>query len=396
MAHLTSGWRWRLAFHGPVLASLLGAWSAPADAQTTRPAPPPVIESAAALQQRIPRELQATEPDFVVYVPKVTDQQVRDTGNEHFLVFDGPDGSLMAIWTQSTAEAQPDQHIVFARSTDEGHSWSDPKLIAGPAQSGAGPIASWAFPLVSASGRVYVIYSQHVGKSDTAFHMPGSMDGIYSDDSGQSWSAPQTIAMPRSQWDNPDTSYAASWIVYQKPLRLTADNKYLAGFTRWSSGAVKKNPTRSWISMDSRVEFMRFENIDQAPAVSDLQISYFMSDDQSLTVPFPGHEDVSVCQEPAIVRLPDDRLFCVMRTAAGSPFWSVGTSDAARWTAPRRLSQRDGRRRCNTRSRPARSTTCVATPLAVASTCCSFTTTTVTTWAMARRIPATIVAPSTW
>jgi hypothetical protein len=309
-----------------------------------KPAPPEVIGSAKELQQRMQRELSATEPDFVVYIPKVTGQRVRDTGNEHFLVFKGPDGSLMAIWTQSTAEAQPDQHIAFARSTDGGHHWSPPRLLAGPAKAGEGPIASWAFPLVSRSGRIYVIYSQHVGKFDTVFHMPGRMDGIFSDDNGKTWSDPETIKMPRSKWDNPDTSYPPSWIVWQKPLRLTKDDKYVAGFTRWTSLAVKKNPTRSWISMDSRVEFMRFDNIDADPGVADIKITYSMANDQSLQVPFPGHEQVSVCQEPSIVKLPDDRLFCVMRTASGSPFWSIGTPDAQRWTTPKRLLRKDGGR----------------------------------------------------
>ena len=68
--------------------------------------------------------MQVTRPDYVVFVPEVTDDRVSDTGNEHFLVFDGPDGSLMAIWTQSTAEGQPDQHIVFVQSQDEGRTWS--------------------------------------------------------------------------------------------------------------------------------------------------------------------------------------------------------------------------------------------------------------------------------
>jgi hypothetical protein len=78
------------------------------------------IPSPAALRERMKRELSATKPDFVAFVPHVTDTDVSDTGNEHFLVFDGPDGSLMAVWTQSSAESQPDQHIAFARSADEG------------------------------------------------------------------------------------------------------------------------------------------------------------------------------------------------------------------------------------------------------------------------------------
>ena len=55
---------------------------------------------------------------------RVRDGEAADTGNEHFLVFDGPDGSLMAVWTQSSVEnysaAMPaDQHIAFARSAIE-------------------------------------------------------------------------------------------------------------------------------------------------------------------------------------------------------------------------------------------------------------------------------------
>jgi len=53
--------------------------------------------------------LKCTKPDYVVYVPKSMDGSTNDTGNEHFLVFDGPDNSLMAVWTQSTREGQPDQ-----------------------------------------------------------------------------------------------------------------------------------------------------------------------------------------------------------------------------------------------------------------------------------------------
>jgi len=288
------------------------------------------------------RQLHVTHPDYVVFVPKVTDAGVSDTGNEHFLVFDGPDGSLMAVWTQSTHEGQPDQHIVFARSKDEGTTWTAPKIIAGPARAGQGLMASWAFPMVSRKGRIYVIYSQNVGKYDTFPHTTGLMNWIYSDDGGQTWSAPETIAMPRSNRDNPDPTFPANWICWQKPLRLARDGRYLAGFTRWTSKAVTKNPTGSWISHDARVEFMRFDNLDDHPAVSQLRISWFAANDRALAVPFPGHPGVSACQEPSLVKLPDGRLFCVMRTAAGSPFWSTSSDGGETWTTPQRLLRRDG------------------------------------------------------
>ena len=58
----------------------------------------------------------------------------------------------MAVWTQSTGEGQPDQHIAFSRSADGGKTWAKPRVIAGPAKAGQGHIASWAFPLVSRGG----------------------------------------------------------------------------------------------------------------------------------------------------------------------------------------------------------------------------------------------------
>ena len=131
-------------------------------------------------------------------------------------------------------------------------------------------------------------------------------------------------------------------LCWQKPLRLGKEGKYLAGFTRWTSFAVRKNPTPSWTSADARVEFMRFENVDAGPEVKDLQISWFAANGRALCVPFPGHSEVSACQEPSIVKLPDARLFCVMRTAAGSPCWSVSADAGESWSQPRRLLRRDG------------------------------------------------------
>jgi len=305
-------------------------------------ADPLMVPAVDELKERIKSELHVTKPDYVVFVPHVTDAGVSDTGNEHFLVFDGPDGSLMAVWTQSTHEGQPDQHIVFSQSRDEGLTWSEPKIIAGPAKAHQGLMASWAFPMVSRSGRIYVLYSQNVGKYDTFPHTTGLMNGIYSDDRGKTWSKPETVAMPRSDRDNPDASFPANWICWQKPLRLTRNGCYLAGFTRWTSKAVAKNPTGSWISHDARVEFMRFDNLDADPAVSDLHISWFAANEKALSAPFPGHPETSACQEPSIVKLPDGKLFCVMRTAAGSPFWSVSNDDGQTWTQPKRLLRCDG------------------------------------------------------
>ncbi|HPO37104.1 MAG TPA: sialidase family protein [Kiritimatiellia bacterium] len=299
----------------------LAVHAAPAGAPA-KPPPPPIIASPAELKARIPSQLHVTRPDFVVFVPEVTDSAVNDTGNEHFLVFDGPDGSLMAVWTQSSAESQPDQHQAFARSDDDGKTWSKPRIIAGPKKPGDGHIASWGYPLVTRSGRIYILYSQHIGKTDQFFHHTGWLHGIFSDDNGATWSAPQNVPMRRSMRDNPDPAMPPNVLCWQKPLRLGKDGRYLAGV--------------------ARVEFMRFENIDENPEPKDIRIAWFAFNEQALSVPYPGHAEVSACQEPSLVKLPDGRLFCVMRTCSGSPCWSVSADQGETWTVPRPLLRRDG------------------------------------------------------
>jgi hypothetical protein len=104
---------------------------------------------------------QLTKPDYITYIPGSWDDSADDRGNEHFLVFDGPDNSLMAVWTQAWKSSKGNvNRIVFSRSDDQGISWKSPKLIAGPRERDDSlHMASWAFPMVSSSGRVYVLYN---------------------------------------------------------------------------------------------------------------------------------------------------------------------------------------------------------------------------------------------
>lgn len=285
-----------------------------------------------------PGEIRRTFPDYVVYVPR---HSGHDTGNEHLLVFDGPDGSLLAVWTQSTRESDPDQHVVFSRSNDEGATWSDPITLAGPSVGPHGRMASWGFPLVSRSGRVYVIYNQHTGRHDTFYHHAGLMAGRYSDDCGRSWSSPQFMHMPRSRYDSPDETIPPEWIVWQQPHRLTHDGRYFVGMTRWVSKHVRNpNPLDSWIGVESVVEFLRFNNIDDDPPISEIEMNSLAYEDEAIRVPLSEDSSVSVAQEPSIVRLPDGRLFCVMRTSTGHPFWTQSCDDGLSWTKPDVLRRR--------------------------------------------------------
>jgi len=297
--------------------------------------------------QILQREIGRTAPDYVTYVPAHFDGSTSDGLNEHFLVFDGPDGSMMAVWTQSAravdgSGGRQKNRIVFSRSEDEGVTWARPTHVAGP-QGGddVATMASWAFPLVSASGRIYVVYNRNQGSSGWIEMHTGTMEAVCSDDAGVTWSEPETIPMPASPYDDPTGAVPPEWIVWQSPIRdLTGG--YLAGYSHWvNQAAATLKEVAGWTEIESVVEFMRFTNVDEDPAPGDLQVTYLGWGDQALRVPHWKHPALSVAQEPSLVRLPDQRLFCVMRTCSGYIWWSQSTDDGATWCSPRPLLDRD-------------------------------------------------------
>jgi len=290
----------------------------------------------AAMPDDIDRELARSDPDYVVYVPTGD----HDTGNEHFLVTDAPDGALMAVWTQSSYEGAGDHRIMMARSEDEGRSWGEPIHVAGPRRPGQGHMASWGFPLTSTSGRIYVFWNQYQGIDDVVHQHTGTMDCRYSDDLGENWSEPRTVPMPRSAYDHPDPSVPSNWIVWQLPFR-DLQGLWFTGFSRWVSKAVRTPPHKeSWTAGETVVQFMRFTNVDDDPEPEEIQIEW-SPDDEALRVPHYDKPELSIAQEPSIVRLPDDRLFCTMRTMSGFIWYSLSGDDGESWCGPRPLLRRD-------------------------------------------------------
>lgn len=293
------------------------------------------------VQATLQREMARSQPDYIVYVPKSIDGSTFDTGNEHFLVTDAPDGAMMAVWTQSTREGAGDHRVMFSRSTDEGVTWAPPLRLAGPRWPGDGKIASWGYPLVSKSGRIYVVWNQYRGPVDTSNQFTGTMDCVYSDDLGKTWSAPATIPMKRSPHDHWDPEVASNWIVWQLPMR-DLRGRWFVGFTRWLSVAVRRVPrTQKTWTAESVVEFMRYENIDDDPAPEKIEISWSAWGERALRVPHNDDPLLSVAQEPSIVRLPDQRLFCTMRTMTGYIWYSLSADDGETWCSPRPLLRKD-------------------------------------------------------
>lgn len=287
-------------------------------------------------------ELYRTKPDYVVFAPSGGDPQIPDAANEHFLVFRRADNSLAAVWTQSGYEGQYNQHIAFAESDAHGKTWTKPRVIAGAnycPETGKN-MCSWAFPLVSKTGRIYVIFSQHAGVNDLYKHTTGWFAGIFSDDNGSTWSSDERVPLPRSEYDNPDPAIPPNGIVWQKPLRF-GDGRHLVGLTRWASPARMQPVGKQWFHRPSVVDFLRFENLDANPPLRDLEIT-LLNAQKSLRYPPPGFPESTVIQEPTLNTLPDGRLIAIMRTVAGHPVWSVSADVGETWSEPEPLRYGDG------------------------------------------------------
>ncbi|MCC7494255.1 MAG: exo-alpha-sialidase [Fimbriimonadaceae bacterium] len=214
-----------------------------------------------AVGRHVRENLLTLQPDYVVFVPQQRREIVGDRYNDHFQVFDKPDGTLFAAWTQATAEGEVDQHICFARSRDRGRTWSAPLILAGsPNYVNPQPIASWQQPLVSKSGRIYLLWNQRIS-NDPLHH--GIMVGKYSDDDGETWSQPRVVPLPRTNRDPVDKP--PSWCIWQWPLRLGAGGKYLVGLTRHGAIDPATAPAGQSRLTGSTVEFMQYDNIDDDP-----------------------------------------------------------------------------------------------------------------------------------
>jgi hypothetical protein len=300
---------------------------------------------------KLETELRRSKPDYVVYKPESLNKH--NSGNQHFIVFNGPDETLMAIWTRHTKEGSGNHHIVFSKSKDEGLNWSNPRIIAGTASGKHNEQASWAFPMVSSKGRIYVLYNRatDVYEKDPMDEgvefrfrwdiVNGNMEGIYSDDAGETWSEPQQINMKKSCLDNPDSAYPPGWIVWQKPERLS-EGKFFVGYTCWVSPAVRTPRHNNSIhSHESVCQFMRFENIDNNPDPEDIVITYHAFGNKALRVPYYNNPTMSCAQEPSIVKLPDGRLFVVMRTMAGTVWYAVSKNQGLNWSNPAPLLYHD-------------------------------------------------------
>ena len=280
-----------------------------------------------------------TDPDLVLYLP--ADAPFAVEANDHVLVEVTPGGDLLAIWTLATKQGPgfyADHRVVYARSTDDGETWTPPSVLAAPEKPSA--YCNFGWPVLSKTGRIYVFYNFAPGVGEG--YVNGIMRCKVSDDDGHTWEdGGVDMSYRRTRFDHPDPSIACRCIVWQKPVR-DAKGRQIVPVSRSTAQYVKPRTSEADPG-ESRCEFLRYDNIDEGPDPADIRMTSLPDDEDliSVTCTLEAAQGKSFCQEPSLVLLPDGRLFTAMRTANGQVWHTVSDDHGHSWRPSEVLKFRD-------------------------------------------------------
>lgn len=250
---------------------------------------------------------------------------IRDEGycDQPYVVITRDGHWLCVLTTGQGREGQAGQHVVSTVSKDQGRTWS--KLL--DIEPASGPEASWATPLVTSNGRVYVFYDYNGDQIRTLNNKPARADMLgwycyrYSDDCGASWSA-QRYRLPvrvtscdrRNDWGG---TVQIFWGI-SKPIAV--GGSALFAFTKLGK----------YILDDGEGWFFRSDNILTESDPEKLRWEMLPDGDRGLR-----HDPFgSVQEEHNILPLSHGDLYCIYRTTTGSPCHSYSRDGGHTWTEP--------------------------------------------------------------
>ena len=247
-----------------------------------------------------------------------------------------PTGEWVCVLTTGKGlEGQQGQHVASTISTDQGKTWSE--LL--PIESEEGPEASWATPLMTPSGRIYVFY---VFNGDEVVTLPNSDRRIrsdshgwyvfrFSDDGGRTWSAQRyrvpirTTAVDRR---NPWRGEVCHFWGIDKPK--IHDGKVFFAITKL--GRYFMQDGEGWV--------IESDNLLTERDPDKIAFRLLPDGDQGVRNPAFG----SVQEEFNLVPLEGDALFMVSRLTTGTPAQSVSRDGGVTWTVPEVMTYGPGKR----------------------------------------------------
>lgn len=252
------------------------------------------------------------------------------------------DGNWLCVLTTGQGlEGQRGQHICAAISKDQGRTWS-PLIDIEPA---SGPEASWAMPLKTPGGRVYVFYTynrddlRQVKSNDPRIARRVDTLGVYafkySDDHGRTWSRERyEIPMRLMRIDRENTHQGKVLFFWGvgKPT-IVGDAAYF-GFAKvgkWGSPGTM---------VESQGCFMRSANILRERDPRRIQWELLPDGDEGLRAP-----KGPVSDEANLVPLSDGSLYATYRTIDGYSCHAYSRDGGHTWTPPEYAVYRPGGRR---------------------------------------------------
>ncbi|MBN1125522.1 MAG: exo-alpha-sialidase [Sedimentisphaerales bacterium] len=233
------------------------------------------------------------------------------------------DGNWLCVFTTGSGhEGQSSQYIVATQSRDQGQTWSEPAEIESP----AGPEASWAMPLITPSGRVYVFYDYNGDAIRTLNEKPIRADMLgwycykYSDDSGLTWSKRYRLPVRVTACDRSNDWQGRVQLMWGIGKPIVFDGKMIFGFTKL--GRYMLDQGEGW--------FFRSDNILFETNPDKIKWQMLPDGDHGLRRPVFG----SVQEEQNLVWLGGERLYCIYRTTMGYPVHSYSQDGGHTWSTP--------------------------------------------------------------
>lgn len=267
-------------------------------------------------------EFLVSKPDYVTFIPQT--ETNRFLTNQHYLTQQLKSKRIFSIWTAGYMEASDNQSVLCHWSDDNGLTWTKFSVIDGPETDGK--ISSWAFFIyIENLNRIYVFYNKDTG---SRIYHQGELLMKYSDDEGGSWSHSYKYSIEKGQYSAKGDT-VMYWWAYQNPIKI--ENKYLVGFTDIF-------PHEPDIFYATEIRFLQFENITTETNPENLIITTWPKNGKvGLRGSYYGGTARSTLQEPSLIQLSDGRLFCVMRSGQGFPYYSISSDSGKTWMTPKRL-----------------------------------------------------------
>ncbi len=250
-----------------------------------------------------------------------------------------PDGGwVCTLTTGSGSEGEAGQHVAATISLDRGMTWS-PLIAIEPSD---GPAASWAMPLITPDGRIYVFYTYNRDRvtevpSNNAYARRrvdtlGTYAYRYSDDGGHTWSDRRfEIPMRLMEIDrtNPFAGQTLLFWGVGKPI-IDRDTVFF-GFSKvgkWGAPGTL---------VTSRGCVMVSPNLLSEPDPVRHTWHLFPEGDSGLRAP-----KGPIAEEANLVALENGSLYATYRTIDGYPC-AVQSRDRGRtWSEPAYMARRPG------------------------------------------------------